>query len=81
MNLSQRLEGRLNEMLERRRRLIKYLFKKGKPQDNSLFLLEKRLDEFEEKFAQNISKKTQIIRKFTPSQLEDLLRTSTKNVA
>ena len=57
-------------MLERRRRLIKYLFKK-----------EKRLDEFEEKFAQNISKKTQIIRKFSPSQLEDLLRTSTKNVA
>ena len=30
-------------MIERRRRLIKYLFKK-----------EKRLDEFEEKFAQNI---------------------------
>jgi hypothetical protein len=47
LNLWQRLEGRLNEMLERRRRLIKYLFKK-----------EKRLDEFEEKFAQNISKKT-----------------------
>jgi len=70
LTLWQRLEGRLNEMLERRRRLIKYLFKK-----------EKRLDEFEEKFAQNIAKKTQIIRKFSPSQLEDLLRTSTKNVA
>jgi len=40
LTLWQRLEGRLNEMLERRRRLIKYLFKK-----------EKRLDEFEEKFA------------------------------
>jgi len=39
------------------------------------------LDEFEEKFAQNIQKKTTIIKKFTPSQLEDLLRTSTKNVA
>jgi len=36
LNIVQRLEGRLNEMLERRRRLIKYLFKK-----------EKRLDEFE----------------------------------
>lgn len=57
-------------MLERRRRLIKYLFKK-----------EKRLDEFEQKFHENIQKKTAIIRKFTPAQLEDLLRTSTKNVA
>ena len=52
----QRLEGRLNEMLERRRRLIKYLFKK-----------EKRLEEFEQKFAENIQKKTAIIRKFTPA--------------
>ena len=57
-------------MLERRRRLIKYLFKK-----------EGRLHEFEEKFKQSIEKKTNIIRKFTSTQLEDLLRTSTKNVA
>ena len=65
-----RLEGRLNEMQERRRRLIKYLYKK-----------ESKLHEFEEGFKQSINKKSTIIRKFTCVQLEDLLRTSTKNVA
>ena len=57
-------------MQERRRRLIKYLYKK-----------EGKLNEFEEGFKQSISKKSTIIRKFTSIQLEDLLRTSTKNVA
>lgn len=65
-----RLEGRLIEMQERRRRLIKYLYKK-----------EGMLNEFEEGFKQSINKKSTIIRKFTCIQLEDLLRTSTKNVA
>ena len=65
-----RLEGRLTEMQERRRRLIKYLYKK-----------EGRLHEFEEGYKQSISKKSTIIKKFTSMQLEDLLRTSTKNVA
>jgi len=65
-----RLEGRLHEMQERRRRLIKYLYKK-----------EGKLDEFEEGFHQSISKKSTIIKKFSLIQLEDLLRTSTKNVA
>lgn len=65
-----RLEGRLHEMQERRRRLIKYLYKK-----------EGKLDEFEEGFHQSISKKSTIIKKFSSIQLEDLLRTSTKNVA
>lgn len=65
-----RLEGRLNEMQERRRRLIKYLYKK-----------EGKLQEFEEGFKQSISKKSTIIKKFSSIQLEDLLRTSTKNVA
>ena len=57
-------------MQERRRRLIKYLYKK-----------EGKLEEFEEGFKQSIQKKTQIIKKFSSVQLEDLLRTSTKNVA
>ena len=57
-------------MQERRRRLIKYLYKK-----------EGKLDEFEEGFHQSISKKSTIIKKFSSVQLEDLLRTSTKNVA
>lgn len=65
-----RLEGRLTEMQERRRRLIKYLYKK-----------EGRLHEFEEGYKQSIAKKSTIIKKFTSIQLEDLLRTSTKNVA
>jgi hypothetical protein len=57
-------------MQERRRRLIKYLYKK-----------EGRLHEFEEGYKQSIAKKSTIIKKFTSMQLEDLLRTSTKNVA
>ena len=57
-------------MQQRRRRLIKYLYKK-----------EGKLNEFEEGFNQSILKKTTIIKKFTSVQLEDLLRTSTKNVA
>jgi len=69
-SLIDRLKGRLHEMQERRRRLIKYLYKK-----------EGKLDEFEEGFHQSISKKSTIIKKFSSIQLEDLLRTSTKNVA
>jgi hypothetical protein len=65
-----RLEGRLAEMQERRRRLIKYLYKK-----------EGKLHEFEEGFKQSINKKSTIIKKFSSLQLEELLRTSTKNVA
>ena len=50
----ERLEGRLHEMQERRRRLIKYLYKK-----------EGKLDEFEVGFHQSISKKSTIIKKFS----------------
>lgn len=65
-----RLQGRLSEMQDRRKRLIKYLYKK-----------DGKLNEFEEGYNQSISKKQAIIKKFSSSQLEDLLRTSTKNVA
>lgn len=57
-------------MQERRRRLIKYLYKK-----------EGKLNEFEQGFQSSIQKKSTIIKKFSSIQLEDLLRTSTKNVA
>jgi len=57
-------------MQERRRRLIKYMFKK-----------EGKAHLFEEGYQESISKKTAIILKFSTAQLEDLLRTSTKNVA
>jgi len=53
-SIIERLEGRLNEMQERRRRLIKYLYKK-----------EGKLYEFEEGFHQSISKKSTIIKKFS----------------
>ena len=49
-----RLEGRLTEMMERRRRLIKYLYKK-----------DGKLHEFEEGYNQSISKKSSIIKKFS----------------
>jgi len=54
LGLVGRLEGRLHEMQERRRRLIKYLFKK-----------EGKLGEFEEGFHQSITKKSTIIKKFS----------------
>ncbi len=57
-------------MQDRRRRLIEYLYKK-----------ENKFQEFEEGYRQSISKKTAIIKKFSAVQLEELLRTSTKNVA
>lgn len=66
----EKMEGRLNEMKERRRRLIKYMFKK-----------EDKLDQFEESYADSIHKKNLVIMRFSSSQLEDLLRSSTKNVA
>ena len=50
--------------------MIKYLYKK-----------DGKLSEFEEGFQQSIQKKLAIIKKFSSVQLEDLLRTSTKNVA
>ena len=46
-----------------------------------MYKKEGKLNEFEEGFAQSIAKKTSIIKKFSSVQLEDLLRTSTKNVA
>jgi hypothetical protein len=57
-------------MNERRRKLIKYLYKK-----------EGRLHQFEESYKSSIESKKAIIKKFTSVQLENLLRTSTKNEA
>jgi hypothetical protein len=57
-------------MHDRRRRLIKYLYKK----DNKMHL-------FEESYKTSIQQKSAIIRKFTAQQLEELLRTSTRNEA
>ena len=57
-------------MKERRKRLVKLNYKK-----------EGRLSDFEHGFKTMILKKNQVIRKFSNSQLENLLKTSTKNLA
>ena len=68
--MQRRLTNRLSEMTDRRRRLIKYMFKK----DN-------KLDQFESQYPVTIKKKDEVIHKFTSLQLEELLNNSTKNVA
>jgi len=64
------MQNRLNEMTDRRRRLIKYTFKK-----------ENRLQDFEKEYPDTILKKREVTNKFGALQLEELLNNSTKNVA
>lgn len=68
--IRQRLINRLTEMVDRRRRLIKYNFKK-----------EDKAALFETSYPETIRRKEQVIQKFTSVQLEELLNNSTKNVA
>ena len=68
--MTTRLQNRLNEMLHRRRRLIKYQFKK-----------ENKIEQFETVYPSQIQRKEEVIKKFTDLQLEELLNNSTKNVA
>lgn len=69
-SLKVRLENRLNEMLERRRRLLKMLFKN-----------EGRLQMFHEQYPDIVKRKKEVIEKFDSKELEHLLSNSTKNVA
>lgn len=69
-SLKLRLENRLNEMLERRRRLLKMLFKN-----------EGRLNVFHEQYPDMVKRKKEVIEKFDSKELEHLLSNSTKNVA
>lgn len=69
-SLKARLENRLNEMLERRRRLLKMLFKN-----------EGRLQTFHEQYPDIVKRKKEVIEKFDSKELEHLLSNSTKNVA
>ena len=57
-------------MTERRRRLIKYMYKK---EDN--------LDRFEQEYPVTIVQKQEVTAKFSVGQLEELLYNGTKNVA
>lgn len=68
--LKLRLDNRLNEMLERRRRLLKMLFKN-----------EGRLNQFHEQYPDIVKRKKEVIEKFDSKELEHLLSNSTKNVA
>mmetsp|Transcript_18035 Transcript_18035/g.30734 ORF Transcript_18035/g.30734 Transcript_18035/m.30734 type:complete len:133 (+) Transcript_18035:410-808(+) len=68
--LKLRLENRLNEMMERRRRLLKMLFKN-----------EGRLNQFHEQYPDIVKRKREVIEKFDSKELEHLLSNSTKNVA
>ena len=68
--IQRRLTNRLGEMTDRRRRLIKYMFKK-----------EGRLDQFQDSYPDTIRRKTEVIGRFSSFQLEELLNNSTKNVA
>jgi hypothetical protein len=68
--LKLRLDNRLNEMLERRRRLLKMLFKN-----------EGRLNQFHEQYPDIVKRKKDVIEKFDSKELEHLLSNSTKNVA
>ena len=68
--IQRRLTNRLGEMTDRRRRLIKYMYKK-----------EGRLDQFEMAYPDTIRRKEEVIQRFSSLQLEELLNNSTKNVA
>ena len=57
-------------MTERRRRLIKYMYKK-----------EDKLELFEPEYPQTIKSKSEVTNKFSVPQLEELLFNGTKNVA
>lgn len=52
--MGQRLKNRLSEMTDRRRRLIKYMFKK-----------ESKLDQFESQYPVMIRRKDEVIHKFS----------------
>jgi hypothetical protein len=68
--LRSRLLNRLDEMKERRRRLIKYMYKK-----------DDKLAQFESDYPTTVAQKHEITGKFSVVQLEELLLNSTKNVA
>lgn len=64
------MKNRQTEMQDRRRRLLRYLFKK-----------ENKDGSFDPFYQDSIYKKNLVISKFHNQQLEELLRSSTKNVA
>lgn len=68
--LSQRLQIRYEEMRQRRKRLVKSIYKR-----------EGKYDIFEESYKKMAQQKFQVLKNFNGSKLEEMLKTSTKNVA
>jgi hypothetical protein len=62
------MEQRIQEMKERRKRLIKILYKK-----------EGRLSEYEQGFKTLVQRKNQIVKKYTVDQIELVLRQTAMN--
>lgn len=79
--LWQRLESRLIEMRERRKRLLKSLYKKELPKALLKLSKEEINAAFEEDYEAKEQQKNVIIQALSALELEDMLRTSTKNVA
>lgn len=95
--LWQRLESRLIEMKERRKRLLKSIFKKENPQLVTMTPQDRTANpqkpalhptltpagqlDFEKEYELKDEQKNVIIQGFSAAQLEEMLRTSTKNVA
>jgi hypothetical protein len=69
------METRMNEMLDRRRRLIKYTLKKERESRGE------QVESQDETYKDLINKKNTVVTRFSSLQLEDLLTSSTKNVA
>ena len=77
------MESRMNEMLDRRRRLIKYTLKKEREVtigENDPSWTSSQ-DNYESGYKDLIAKKNSVVTRFSSTQLEDLLTSSTKNVA
>ena len=78
------METRLGEMLERRRRLIKYNMKKERESafgESEVRQIKEMNEVYESQVKDTVAKKQTVVGKFTTSQLEDLLTSSTKNIA
>jgi hydroxylamine reductase (hybrid-cluster protein) len=70
------MEQRMNEMLDRRRRLIKYTLKKERESLGGNGNINP-----DSAYTELVSKKNSVVTRFSSVQLEDLLTSSTKNVA
>lgn len=69
-SLRERLQARYEEMLQRRKRLVRSIYKR-----------EGKLEVFEASYKKMTQQKMAVLNNFDGKKLEDMLKTSTKNVA